>query len=241
MNKYLSTDDVWSIIPARSGSKRLKNKNLRKIKNISLLGRAIKVSIKSKMIKRTFLSTDSTKIKKEGLKFKAEVPFLRSKKNSRDSSNDFDVLNEFLKRIFKIEKMIPKYIILLRPTTPLRDPKVIDKAISKFLKIKNYDSLVSVHKMNEPVHKKFFVKKNRLVPVISGFTNDQANDPRQGFPISYTANGYLDIIKTKNIIYKKKYLGERCFPFVLRKAIDIDDSLDLAFANYLADKNYTNV
>ena len=137
--------------------------------------------------------------------------------------------------------MIPRYIILLRPTTPLRNPKVVDKAISKFLKNKNYDSLVSVHKMNEPVHKKFFIKKNRLVPVISGFTNDQANEPRQGLPASYTANGYLDIIKTKNIIYKKKYLGERCLPFVLPKAIDIDDSLDLAFANYLADKNYSYV
>ncbi len=239
MNKYLSSNDVWSIIPARSGSKRLRNKNLKKVKKLSLIARAIKISKNSKLIKRTFLSTDSEKLKKEGLKFKAEVPFLRSKKNSRDQSNDFDVLNEFLKEIYKVEKIVPKYIILLRPTTPLRNSKVIDKAILKFRKVKKYDSLVSVHKMNEPVHKKFFIKKNLLVPAISGLTNDQANNPRQGFPSSYTANGYLDIIKTKNIFIKKKYLGEKCFPFIMPKTIDIDDGLDLDIANYLADKNYT--
>ena len=83
------------------------------------------------------------------------------------------------------------------------------------------------------------IKKNFLVPVIPGITNDQANDPRQGFPSSYTANGYLDIIKTKNIFIKKKYLGEKCLPFIIPKAIDIDDRLDLDIVNYLADKNYT--
>jgi CMP-N-acetylneuraminic acid synthetase len=163
---------------------------------------------------------------------------MRSKKNSIDQSNDFDVLNEFLKKIYKIEKNLPKYIILLRPTTPLRNSKIIDKAITKFKKIQRYDSLISVHMMNEPVHKKFFVKKNVLKPVISNITIDQANNPRQNFPSSFTANGYLDIIKTENILEKKKYLGDKCFPFIVPRTIDIDDKLDLNIANYLLGKKY---
>ena len=94
--------------------------------------------------------------------------------------------------------------------------------------------------MNEPVHKKFFIKKNFLVSVISGLTNDQANKPRQKFISSYNANGYLDIIKTENI-FKKKYLEKKYFPFILKRAIDIDDKLDLLIANCLINKNKNNV
>jgi len=236
MKNITLSNDVWSVIPARSGSKGIKNKNLKKIKKFSLVGRAIKISKKSKLIQRTFLSTDSEKIKREGLRYKAEVPFLRSKKNSRDSSNDFDVLKEFLSRIARKEKVIPKYIVLLRPTTPFRSTKIINKAINKFKKIKNYDSLVTVHKMSEPVHKKFFVKKNKLKTTFSKLTLDQANKPRQNFPNSYTANGYLDIVKTKNIYKEKKYLNKKCFPFIIPKTIDIDESIDLEIANYLVKK-----
>jgi len=236
MKNITLSNDVWSVIPARSGSKGIKNKNLKKIKKFSLVGRAIKISKKSKLIQRTFLSTDSEKIKREGLRYKAEVPFLRSKKNSIDSSNDFDVLKEFLSRIARKEKVIPKYIVLLRPTTPFRSTKIINKAINKFKKIKNYDSLVTVHKMSEPVHKKFFVKKNKLKTTFSKLTLDQANKPRQNFPNSYTANGYLDIVKTKNIYKEKKYLNKKCFPFIIPKTIDIDESIDLEIANYLVKK-----
>ena len=83
--------------------------------------------------------------------------------------------------------------------------------------------------MNEPVHKKFFIKKNKLKPVISSQSIDGANNPRQNFIKSYTANGYLDIIYTKNI-FNNEYLGKKCFPFVIDRAIDIDDKTDLFIA-----------
>ena len=56
----------------------------------------------------------------------------------------------------------------------------------------------------------------------------------QIYPASYSANGYLDIIKTSNIIHKKNYLGKKSFPFITKKTIDIDYLLDLKIANYLA-------
>jgi len=237
MKKLIENNHTWSLIPARSGSKKLKNKNLQKILNRSLVGHAVKASKNSSYISRTFVSTNSKKIKREALKFGAEVPFLRSKKNSGDLSTDYDVVSEFIKRIISIESTLPKYIVYLRPTTPIRDPKVLDRAILKFKKLKNYESLVSVDRMNEPVHKKFFIKGNKLKSVFSYLSIEDGLRPRQKFPFSYTINGYLDIIRTKNI-FKKKYLGTRCYPFITSRVIDIDDQFDLNFARYVAKNLY---
>ena len=237
MDNYEFVDEVWALVPARSGSKRIKNKNLKKIDNLSLVARAIINCKKSRNIKRTFLSTNSLKIKNEGLKFGAEVPFLRSNKNSQDYSNDFDVIKEFLIKINKAEKIIPNYIIFIRPTTPIRNTIILNKAIKKFRSLKNYDSLVSVHEMNEPIHKKFFIKNNKLKPVFKNMSLDQANHPRQKFKKSYTGNGYLDLIRTKNIVLKKNYLGKNCYPFLTQSSIDIDDNLDFEIAKFLINKN----
>ena len=70
--------------------------------------------------------------------------------------------------------------------------------------------------MNEPVHKKFLLK-NKLKPVISSQSIDDANNPRQNFIKSYTANGYLDIIYTKNI-FNNEYLGKKMFSFCSRQS-----------------------
>jgi len=239
MEKNYYSNKIWALVPARSGSKSIKNKNLKKIGNYSLVARAVRVAKNCKYIDRVFLSTDSFKIKKEGIKYKAEVPFLRSKKNSRDRSTDYDVIKEFLLKISKIEKIIPKYILYLRPTTPIRNTKILEKAIQKMRKLNNYDSLTSVHKMSEPVHKKFFIKNRQLISIFSKMGLDKSNEPRQNFPNSYTANGYLDIIKSKNILKHKKYLYKKCFPFLIPETIDIDTKFDLALAKFLIrNKNY---
>ena len=239
MEKNYYSNKIWALVPARSGSKSIKNKNLKKIGNYSLVARAVRTAKNCKYIDRVFLSTDSIKIQKEGIKYKAEVPFLRSKKNSRNSSTDYDVMKEFLSKISKIEKTIPKYILYLRPTTPIRSNKILEKAIQKMKKLNNYDSLTSVHKMSEPVHKKFFIKNRQLISIFSKMSLDKSNEPRQNFPNSYTANGYLDIIKSKNILKHKKYLYKKCFPFLIPETIDIDTKFDLALAKFLTrNKNY---
>ena len=239
MKKNYSSNKIWALVPARSGSKSIKNKNLQKINNCSLVARAVLVAKKCKHIERVFLSTDSLKIKKEGIKYNAEVPFLRSKKNARDRSSDYDVVKEFLFRISKIEQIIPEYILYLRPTTPIRSTKILEKAIQKIKKLNNYDSLTSVHKMVEPVHKKFFIKNKKLKSIFSKMSLDKSNEPRQNFPNSYTANGYLDIIKSENVLKHKKYLYKKCFPFLVPETVDIDTKFDLTLVKFLIrNKNY---
>ena len=68
---------------------------------------------------------------------------------------------------------------------------------------------------------------------------DKSNGPRQNFPNSYTANGYLDIIKSDNVLQHKKYLYKKCFPFLVPETVDIDTKLDLTIAKFLTrNENY---
>ena len=123
-----------ALIPARSGSKGIKNKNILKLNGFPLLAFSIRAALLSKEIDRVIVSTDSKNYKKMALKFGAEVPFLRPKNISGDKSNDYDFVKHALDWFSAEEGIIPSYIVQLRPTTPLRDPKLIDNAIRKFKK-----------------------------------------------------------------------------------------------------------
>jgi CMP-N-acetylneuraminic acid synthetase len=232
-NYFIINNEVWALIPARIGSKSIKKKNLQKISGISILEHAIKTANSCKKIQRVFVSTDSKLIKKIAINKGSEVDGLRAKMHSKDNSSDFQVFKDFFSK--RKNKSLPEYFVYLRPTTPLRDYKMIDRAITHFKKLKNYDSMVSVHEMSETAYKKFIIKKNFLKPLFNKLTLDDANKPRQNFIKTYSGNGYFDIIKTKNI-FKKKYLGDKCFPFVTEKVVDINNHFDLQFTRYL--KNF---
>ena len=232
LDKGKELNQFWSIIPARSNSKSIKKKNLRKINNKTLIQLAINVSKKSKFIKRTFVSTDSKSILKKSIKWGSEMCELRQKKNARDNSTDLDVIKDFFNSWFKKNSIFPKYVILLRPTTPIRRFQLINKAINKFKKIKGYQSMISVNRMSEPAFKKMLIKKNILIPLQKKKILDDVNKPRQLFPQTFSANGYFDIIKTKNIL-SNTYFGKKCYPFLIKQTIDIDTINDLNLAKLI--------
>ena len=128
-----------AITLARYGSKRLKNKNLIRISNSSLLKFTYSKSVKSRYFNNIYLSTESKKIAKEGKKIGYKVPFLRPRFLAKDDSKSEEVIIDFLK---KFKKKF-KYIVLLQPTSPLRKKEHIDSAINKFLQ-KKYDLLISI-------------------------------------------------------------------------------------------------
>ena len=138
---------IISIIPARSGSKGLRNKNIKKINDIHLVGHSIISSLKCKIISNTFVSTDSIKYKKIAISYGAKVPFLRPLNFSQSNSTDFQVINHAINFLEKINLEF-EYIVFLRPTTPQRSPNIINKAIKKFIN-SNFDSLRSVQEMSE--------------------------------------------------------------------------------------------
>ena len=237
MKSKIKKNLVWSLIPAKGYSKRIKKKNLKKINNLSLVCYSIIFSKMNKVIKKTFVSTDNKEIRNLSKKYGAAVPFLRPKKMSEYRSQDYEYVHHFLDYIKRNEKFLPEYILQLRPTTPFRSINLINKAIVKIKKFKNSDSLRSTHIASHPPEKQFRVNKNFYTDINSKkITNDNFNKPSLFFKTTYEPNGYIDILKTKFLLKNKnknKIYGKNILFFVTPKTIDIDTKEDFEFA-----KNY---
>ncbi len=149
-----------SIIPARSGSKSIKDKNIKLFKGKPLIFWSIKASKKCKKIYKTIVSTDSKKYANIAYNCGADVVLIRPKKISRDNSSDLEFINHAIKYL----KFDFEYIVHLRPTTPLRNISDLNEAISKFKKSK-FNSLRTVHENSESAYKSFEIRKKQLVTI----------------------------------------------------------------------------
>ncbi len=219
---------ILSIIPARKGSKDIKNKNLVKFKGKPLIFHSIRVSKKIKSI-TTFVSTDSKKIlqyaKKKGIQFN----YLRPKFLAKDKSNVIDAVFHALKW-FKERKVNFDAILLLQPTSPLRKESDVIKMI-KIFKKKNMQSIMSVSKAREHPFKLIKINKrkwNFLEKNKKNFFN------RQQYPQNYfveDGNIYLAKIsflkryKSFSVINKTNLYKLYHYPY-----IDINNHTDLKIA-----------
>jgi CMP-N-acetylneuraminic acid synthetase len=229
----------WAIIPARSGSKSIKNKNIIKFNGHPLIAYAIAEAKKTKKIKKVLVSSDSRKYLKIAKKYGADILHLRSKKNSSDKSTDFDFFKEidnYLKNnLDQIHQ--PNFFVHLRPNCPIRRSATLNKAIEFFEKKKNFSAMRSVEEMSETGYKNFEIIDNKLKGICNGtFNIEKQNGPKENFNKTYKANGYIDIISRKNI--RKNYLhGSQVLPFlVTENVVDIDGKKDLAYVQYLFKK-----
>ena len=219
---------ILAIIPARSGSKSIKNKNIVSFRGKPLLAHSVLSAVNSSKIDKVIVSTDSTYYKKVAESYGAEVPFLRPKKFSSSKSLDIEYIKHCCNFLRKL-KYFPEIVVLLRPTTPNRKVMVIDKGIKYFLKnINKFDSMRSVSFFNQPPFKMFKIKNNRLV----GFFDNQLkgeyfSQPRQNFPQTYLPNGYIDIYKPSFFLNEKNNLCGRILPFITEETLDIDEKKDL--------------
>jgi len=218
---------VLSIIPARSGSKGVPGKNIKLLGKYPLLVYSIKASLKSNLINRTIVSTDSNEIAEIGISFGAEVPFIRPKEISVDLSSDFEFVDHALTWLSQNKQRVPDFIVHLRPTTPLRIPSIIDEAIVKFIGDTTATSLRSVHQMPESAYKCFEIENNYLKTVCKNiFDLDATNDARQLYPVTFSANGYVDVLRTSFIKSNKKLHGNRVIPFLTPSVIEVDSMND---------------
>jgi N-acylneuraminate cytidylyltransferase len=228
---------VFAIIPARSGSKGVKDKNIKSLHGHSLLEWSINAAKRSNLIDRVFISTDSSEYAEIGKKHGAEVPFLRPDSISGDAASDLDFVIHAIEE-FHILGLDPDYLVHIRPTTPLRDPLVIDKAISTFRSNGRFNSLRSVHKMSESSYKTLEILNGSLTPLaLLGDAEIDSNAPRQSFPDTYQANGYVDVLDVKFIMENQEIHGKKILPFITEAAYEVDLIDDFEYLEYLASKS----
>ncbi len=150
---------IIALIPARSGSKGVRNKNIRDLGGRSILEWSMAACFRSKLIEKTIVSTDSDDYATLARKFGAEAPFLRPAEISTDNSTDFEFIHHALTWLSENDKL-PEYIVHIRPTTPFRNPELIDEAIRRFVNHEGATALRSVHLMSESAYKTFEISES---------------------------------------------------------------------------------
>lgn len=213
-----------ALIPARKGSKSIKNKNLYKISGKPLIYYTILAAKKSKIFDQIFVSSDS----KEILDYSANQnvsTIIRPKKYSNDFSSANDVVKHFINYNDELKK--EDIIVYLQPTSPLRNYIDIKKSIKLFIK-NSLKSLVSVKKTDVCIYKTLFINKKYLKPF---FDEKRMTISRQKVPTSYEVNGAIYIFKVKDFIKRGRFPIENSIPFIMRglKNLDLDEHKDLIF------------
>jgi CMP-N,N'-diacetyllegionaminic acid synthase len=221
---------VFALVTARSGSKGVPDKNIKNIGGYSLLDWSIKSSLKSQSITQVFLSTDSEVYANIGKECGALVPFLRPNELASDTANDLGVIKHFLSMIDEI----PDALVHIRPTTPLRNPTILNKAIEMFFSKKDeLTSLRSVHEMSESAYKSFEVNDKGFLSTIGSVeSGDKANLPRQFFPKTYVANGYVDVLDPNYILKENNLHGDKILAFQTPVVTEVDSIEDLEYLEW---------
>ena len=218
-----------ALIPARGGSKGIKNKNLVKINNKSLVDRAIDFAIDSKIFTKIILSSDKEKILNRG-KLKKIVIHKRSKKLSSDNA----VLNDTILEIKSTYDLKKKYIlIILEPTSPLRNKDDLNVAKNKILKNK-LDSYCTFAESFISPYRIWDISNHHLKPFLF---NRNSWAPRQKFKKYYQPVGNIIAINLEKFNKSKKILfGKTGFSIVPKKrAFDIDSLEDLEIVRKILD------
>lgn len=236
------------LIPARSGSTRVKNKNLQKIGKMSLLEKKIKIC-KSLKIGKVVVSTNSKKIAKLANNFKAEIPFLRPKKYSTARASTISTILHYLRFLKKNNEKIPTYLAILPVTNPFLNKKTIIKAYDKLLRNKNFNSIISYTEATDHPFMFAKIKKKLLFNIFRHEGSVYSDFERtQDWPKAYISSAALKITKSsfflKYLEQKSPLFGIKTFDLkktiglqiTKKESFDINDVNDLLYADKFLNK-----
>lgn len=249
---------ITALIPARGGSKGIPKKNIVELDGYPLIAYSIAVALKCPSIDRVIVSTDDEEIAEVAKRFGAEVPFMRPNCFAGDDSPDLDFMHHFLNWAEK-ENVVPEFIVHLRPTTPLRNVKVIEEAIV-FMQARkrarvdlavdypeanwftNETALRSIHELREPPEKLFRTDRHGWLETFMsdrdiGFVQKEYyNLPRQSFRPAYQPNGYVDIIKPETLKAGSLH-GKNMWGFETPNTGEVDTQEDLEFIEFMLQRH----
>lgn len=216
-----------AIIPARSGSKGLKDKNIKLLNGKPLIAYSIEAAKKSEIYSHILVSTDSERYGEIAIQYGAEVPFYRSEENASDVASSWDVVKEVLRKYMEMGVEFDTFT-LLQPTSPLRKTEDILNAYQIF-KEKNATAVVSVCEMeHSPLWSNTLPEDNSL----SGFLKSESNKQRQKLETFYRINGAIYMADVEEFLKDTNLYRDNCYAYKMsaERSIDIDTELDFKIA-----------
>ena len=220
---------ILCIIPARSGSKGIANKNIQKLYGKHLVEYSILCAKNSKLVNRIIVSTDGEKIAKIAKKSGAEVPFRRPKKYSHNKASELDVIKHALNFLEKSESYIPDIVTILHPTNPFVTSKNLDRSITK-LKKSDADLVLGVKPVITHPFRSFWYQSKYLKKFSKDFDR---YFQRQTFPPLYFPSGDIYTFWYKSLKKYGKVFGPKIEPLIYKDGeitMNIDTPLDLFLA-----------
>ena len=230
--------NVLGVILARSGSKGIKNKNIKELCGHPLISYSIYAGLSSKFISKLIVSTDSKKIAKISEAYGANVPFLRKKTLSRDKVPSKDALKDAVINAEKIYKQKFDYVIEIPAVAPLRTKVDIDKAL-KILFLNRFDSVISFTRVfdKHPLRMKKINSKG-LIDHYDPKKPENEISRRQDFSKCFIRNGAIYSMKRETILKKNSRMGNKIKPYIMNeiKSVNIDQITDFYTCEKLIEK-----
>lgn len=227
---------VLGIIAARGTSKGLANKNMKLLRGRPLIEYSIDAALRSKVLDKIIVSTDSLKIAEFAKAKKIDVPFLRPASLARDDTLMLDVLRHAIRFMEQKNAFYPDIIVLLQPTSPLRQFFHIREGLEKLIRSKA-DSVIS---LSEAEHSPYWMKKLAAKDRVKPFITDKNSSItlRQKLPRVYRINGALYITRRDVIIRENRILGKDARAIIMapEDSVDIDTMLDFQLAELILKK-----
>lgn len=219
-----------AIIPARGGSKRLPRKNVLDLAGKPLIAWSIETGLKSKYIDQVIVTSDDEEILEISKQFGAET-IKRPEEFASDTATTFDAIKHTIDNMEKYD-----YVVLLQPTSPLRNFKHLDEAI-ELLEFKNADAVISVCEMgHSPLWSNTLPENGDMI----GFIQDEVKNKRsQDLEKYYRLNGAIYICDTNRLLDETSFLlSKNIFAYTMDResSVDIDEELDFSLAKILIDR-----
>lgn len=224
--------DILTIITARGGSKGIKRKNVQLVGGQPLIAWTIQAARRAHAVSRVVVNTDNQEIASVAQQFGAEVPFMRPESLAQDKTPSMDVLIHAIQWFREYEDYMPDYLLLLQPTSPLREAADIDAAI-ELAQAKDAEAIVSVSPTHaHPYWMKTISEDGRLEDFL---TIEKRFANRQSLPEVYMLNGALYLAKPQVLLDQQTWFTDKTYAYIIpqERSLDIDTPWEMKLADWL--------
>lgn len=234
--------EVLALIPARSGSKRVKNKNVRMLGTKPLIAYTIEAALEAELTTRVIVTTDSERIARVVRRFGAEAPFLRPRSIAAEHSTEYEFHLHALTWLKEEEGYEPDLVVNLYPTTPFRKASSIDRAVRLMLDHPEADCLRSVRKCSEHPYKMWVREDVFLNPFVPSKDLNSHTSPYHLLPEVFIQNASIYITRPRVILEQGSTLGKKILAFEMGEieSLDINTPLDFLAAETLVTRVRTD-